>query len=81
MIIDGEIDRAAGLKIGYLTQDLFWKDVKNTLREEMLQVFPDITAKINRLHEIEGNPEHRDESVISRNISKHTTATISMIYS
>jgi ATP-binding cassette subfamily F protein 3 len=58
---DGEIDRAAGLKIGYLTQDLFWKDVKNTLREEMLQVFPDITAKINRLHEIEGNPEHRDE--------------------
>ncbi|MBP7774012.1 ABC-F family ATP-binding cassette domain-containing protein, partial [Candidatus Gracilibacteria bacterium] len=58
---DGEIDRAAGLKIGYLTQDLFWKDVTNTLREEMLQVFPDITAKINRLHEIEGNPEHRDE--------------------
>lgn len=58
---DGEIDRAAGLKIGYLTQDLFWKDVTNTLREEMLQVFPDITRKINRLHEIEGNPEHRDE--------------------
>lgn len=58
---DGEIDRAAGLKIGYLTQDLFWKDVTNTLREEMLQVFPDITAKINRLHEIEGVPEHRDE--------------------
>ncbi len=58
---DGEIDRAAGLKIGYLTQDLFWKDKKNTLREEMLQVFPDITERINRLHEIEGNPEHRDE--------------------
>lgn len=58
---DGEIDRAAGLKIGYLTQDLFWKDVTNTLREEMLQVFPDITERINRLHEIEGNPEHRDE--------------------
>ncbi len=58
---DGEIDRAAGLKIGYLTQDLFWKDVANTLREEMLQVFPDITTRINRLHEIEGNPEHRDE--------------------
>jgi ATP-binding cassette subfamily F protein 3 len=58
---DGEIDRAAGLKIGYLTQDLFWKDKKNTLREEMLQVFPDITERINRLHEIEGNHEHRDE--------------------
>lgn len=58
---DGEIDRAAGLKIGYLTQDLFWKDITNTLREEMLQVFPEITAKINRLHEIEGNPEHHEE--------------------
>jgi ATP-binding cassette, subfamily F, member 3 len=58
---DGEIDRAAGLKIGYLTQDLFWKDKTHTLREEMLQVFPDITEKINRLHEIEGNPEYRDE--------------------
>ncbi len=58
---DGEIDRAAGLKIGYLTQDLFWKDKKNTLREEMLQVFPDISERINRLQEIEGNPEHRDE--------------------
>ena len=48
-------------RLANLTQDLFWKDVTNTLREEMLQVFPDITAKINRLHEIEGNPEHRDE--------------------
>jgi len=50
---DGEIDRAAGLRIGYLTQDLFWKDKKHTLREEMLQVFPEITSRIHRLHDIE----------------------------
>ena len=58
---DGEIDRASGLKIGYLTQDLFWKDKTNTLREEMLQVFPDITERINRLAEIEGDPDYSQE--------------------
>ena len=58
---EGEIDRAAGLRIGYLTQDLFWKDKHNTLREEMLQVLPDITERINRLEMIEGNPLNRAE--------------------
>lgn len=59
---EGGIESATWLKIGYLTQDLFWKDKKNTLREEMLQVFPEITEKINRLKEIEWNLLHRDET-------------------
>lgn len=59
---EGEIETATWLKIGYLTQDLFWKDKKNTLREEMLQVFPEITTRINRLKEIEWNPIDRDET-------------------
>lgn len=59
---EGEIERASGLKIGYLTQDLFWKNKENTLRAEMLQIFPDITERINRLKEIEGNPTYRDET-------------------
>lgn len=56
-----DIDRATWLKIGYLTQDLFWKDKKNTLREEMLSIFPHITERINRLHEIEGTLDHAIE--------------------
>lgn len=56
-----DIDRATWLKIGYLTQDLFWKDKKNTLREEMLSIFPHITERINRLHEIEGTLDHTIE--------------------
>jgi ATP-binding cassette subfamily F protein 3 len=49
---DGQIELAKGLTIGYLSQDLFWNDPKNTLRAEMLQVFGDITTKIDRLAEI-----------------------------
>jgi ATP-binding cassette subfamily F protein 3 len=46
---DGRIEKASGLKIGYLSQDLFWQDTRNTLRTEMLMVFPEITEKMNRL--------------------------------
>ncbi len=56
------IELATGLKIGYLSQDLFWQDKKNTLREEMLLVFPEITGKVNRLKEIENDTEHWEES-------------------
>lgn len=49
---DGHIELAKGLKIGYLSQDLFWSDTTNTLREEMLAVFPDITDAISRLEAI-----------------------------
>ncbi|MDQ7023741.1 MAG: ATP-binding cassette domain-containing protein [Candidatus Gracilibacteria bacterium] len=41
----GTITIAPNLKIGYLSQDLFWKSEKNTLRQEMLQIFPEITKK------------------------------------
>ena len=50
---DGIIEKAAKLKIWYLSQDLFWQDTNNTLRQEMLMVFPDITEKIHRLEEIQ----------------------------
>ena len=50
--IDWTIDIASNLKIWYLSQDLFWKSEKNTLREEMLEVYPEINSQINRLAEI-----------------------------
>ena len=56
------IEKASWLKIGYLSQDLFWQDTKNTLQEEMLMIFPEITNKINRLHEIEYDDNHWEES-------------------
>jgi ATP-binding cassette subfamily F protein 3 len=57
----GIIEKASGLKIGYLSQDLFWQDTNNTLRAEMLMVFPDITEKIQKLKEIENNDTHWEE--------------------
>lgn len=59
---DGRIEKAANLKIGYLSQDLFWQDTKNTLRSEMLMVFPEITEKMNRLMVIENNDTHWEEA-------------------
>jgi ATP-binding cassette subfamily F protein 3 len=59
---DGIIEKASGLKIGYLSQDLFWNNTANTLREEMLMVFPEITEKVNRLTEIEYDDAHWEET-------------------
>ncbi len=59
---DGRIEKATGLKIGYLSQDLFWQDTNNTLRQEMLMVFPEITEKMNRLMEIEYDDIHWEEA-------------------
>jgi ATP-binding cassette subfamily F protein 3 len=50
--IDGQIEMAPGISIGYLSQDLFWWDTNNTLREEMNSLFPELTVKIHRLEEI-----------------------------
>ena len=49
------------LKIWYLSQDLFMKNKDNTLKEEMLSVFPEITEKIQRLEEIKSNSLKYDE--------------------
>lgn len=59
--IDGQMEMAPGLKIGYLSQDLFWSDDKNTLREEMNTLFPEIRQKIERLEEIKDDSEHWEE--------------------
>ena len=59
--IDGRIEIAPGLKIGYLSQDLFWSDDKNTLREEMNTIFPGLRENINRLSEIKDDPESWEE--------------------
>ena len=56
-----EILLANGLNIWYLSQDLFWQSEKNTLSEEMLQVFPDVTREINRLEEIKDNSDAWEE--------------------
>jgi ATPase subunit of ABC transporter with duplicated ATPase domains len=55
------MEMAPGLKIGYLSQDLFWSDDKNTLREEMNTLFPEIIADIARLNEIKDDPEQWEE--------------------
>jgi len=59
--LDWIIDLAPNLKIGYLSQDLFWKSEKNTLKEEMLEIYPDINTKIERLNSIKNNPEKWEE--------------------
>lgn len=59
---DGKIEKATGLKIGYLSQDLFWQDTNNTLKEEMRMVFPEITEKMNRLQEIGNDDAHWEEA-------------------
>ena len=47
--LDGSIDIASTLKIWYLSQDLFWKSEKNTLRQEMKELFPEINKSMERL--------------------------------
>lgn len=61
-ITDWTIDIAPWVKIWYLSQDLFWKSEKNTLREEMMELFPEINQKINRLNEINSNPDFWEET-------------------
>lgn len=57
-----DIILASGLKIGYLSQDLFWDNTNNTLREEMSNIFPEINKKIHRLHEIQNDMDLWDET-------------------
>ena len=59
--IDGQIEMAPWISIGYLSQDLFWSNTDNTLREEMNSLFPELTAKIHRLKEIKNNPDDWEE--------------------
>lgn len=59
--IDGQIEMAPGIKIWYLSQDLFWSDTNNTLREEMNSLFPELTIKIHRLEEIKNDSDAWEE--------------------
>jgi len=59
--LDWEIEIISWLKIGYLSQDLFWNNEKNTLREEMLNIFPEINEKISKLNEIKNDNEKWEE--------------------
>ena len=59
--IDGHIEMAPWIKIGYLSQDLFWSDDKNTLRQEINTIFPEIREKIERLETIKHNPDAWEE--------------------
>lgn len=58
----GNIEIASGLKIWYLSQDLFWENTNHTLREEMYSLFPEINEKIARLDEIQNNMDLWDET-------------------
>ncbi|MDD2907445.1 MAG: ABC-F family ATP-binding cassette domain-containing protein [Candidatus Gracilibacteria bacterium] len=59
--LDGDIDIIPSLKIGYLSQDLFWNNQNNTLREEMMSIFPEINNKIDKLNSIKNNSEKWEE--------------------
>ncbi|MCD5380795.1 ATP-binding cassette domain-containing protein [Candidatus Gracilibacteria bacterium] len=58
---EGQVLLAPGINIGYLSQDLFWISEENTLAEEMLQVFPEVTKQIQRLDEISAIGEDWEE--------------------
>ncbi len=60
---DGSVLLAPWLSIWYLSQDLFWQSEDNTLSEEMLQVFPEITQKINRLSQIKNPPSLQEREL------------------
>ena len=47
------IEIAKGVKIWYLSQDLFWANDEHTVEEEMKTCFPDIKLAMERLEEIE----------------------------
>ena len=47
------IEIANGVKIWYLSQDLFWANDEYTVEEEMKTCFPDIKLAMERLEEIE----------------------------
>ena len=63
-ITDWIIDIAQWVKIWYLSQDLFWKSEKNSLKEEMLEIFPEINKKIYRLNKIQTDPNLWEETEI-----------------
>lgn len=60
---DINIQLAPDLKIGYLSQDLFWESEENALEEEMFQIFPDVTKKVRRLDELKANWEDSEEAL------------------
>jgi len=47
------IEIASWVKIGYLSQDLFWANDEHTVEEEMKTCFPDVKLAMERLGEIE----------------------------
>lgn len=61
-VTDGNIELASWLKIWYLSQDLFWNSTKNTLKQEMLEIFPEINKKIHRLEEIKNDGNYWKET-------------------
>lgn len=58
---DWEIFIAPGVKIWYLSQDIFWDNINNTLEDEMSNIFPEINEKIFRLNEIQEDWEKWEE--------------------
>jgi ATP-binding cassette subfamily F protein 3 len=52
------------MSIGYLSQDLFWSDTKNTLAEELADMFPEINKKIERLESIKNDPDMWEETAL-----------------
>lgn len=45
-----DITHIRWLNIGYMSQDLFGENINNTVKEEMLTVFPEITKLVNDLN-------------------------------
>jgi ATP-binding cassette subfamily F protein 3 len=78
-ITDWTIDIAPWVKIWYLSQDLFWKSEKNTLKEEMLEIFPEINKKISQLEVLKLKEKKQGLSLQEmeeiQNLNKHLIET------
>lgn len=65
-----EITHIRWLNIWYMSQDLFGENINNTVKEEMLSVFPEITSLVNDLNILksEYSNNHTDEIANKINI-------------
>lgn len=64
-----EITHIRWLNIWYMSQDLFGENINNTVKEEMLSVFPEITNLVNNLNSLksqyQNNPTIETENEIN----------------
>jgi ATPase subunit of ABC transporter with duplicated ATPase domains len=61
----GEIEILKDLKIGFLSQDIFWESRERRVIDEMLTTFPEVTKTVERLNEIKQLLDNEDTDSIA----------------